>query len=522
MLGTAKRPRGAAIWIVAVLGVGLLGSLGASGCIHPEDDCIRAHDCPSGASGSGGTGAGGEGGSGGVPTSPQCIPSEAGEPVAEACGVFVSSSKGADAAGAGTKSKPFATIGAAVIAAAGKKPVYVCAEVFTERVTLAVSAELYGGLDCSTWKYLGQNKTTLTAAPDEIPLLIQAAADGVAITDIDVVAQDALAESGSSIAVVVDGAAVSFTRATLTAGDGAAGEPGETPPGLDIPSGDIAISGNPGKKACDLPGVLPGGDAKPDPTGESIGGAGGEGTTGDGKHGESPDVSNSWTALGGVGQAIASCSGGDPGLPGAAGVPGEGGADLGSIDIHGYTGVAGASGHAGKPGQGGGGGGAAKGGSIGMVTCAGASGGGGGVGGPGGPGGSGGQPGGASIAVISLGATLVFADSHVVVSSGGLGGDGAPGQIGNVGGVGGDGGGSTTIQGTTFKAACLGGDGGPGGVGGTGGGGRGGHAIGIAFTGDTPSKGGWIFKNGAPGAGGSGADEAHDGAPGASVDMQQF
>src|SRR5437868_6992429 len=77
-----------------------------------------------------------------------------------------------------------ATLGAGLVkAAADKKPLYACAETFTEAVTLADGLALYGGLDCQKGWAAGGPKTTLTADPDAIPLTIASSAGGASIAD---------------------------------------------------------------------------------------------------------------------------------------------------------------------------------------------------------------------------------------------------------------------------------------------------------------------------------------------------
>src|SRR5262245_16023394 len=94
----------------------------------------------------------------------------AGEAVADACGVFVSSSLGADDTDPkrGTKEKPFKSLTAA-LAAASDRPVYACGEAFREVVTVSAAVTLFGALECANgWAYDASTKTQLTADPDAI------------------------------------------------------------------------------------------------------------------------------------------------------------------------------------------------------------------------------------------------------------------------------------------------------------------------------------------------------------------
>ena len=94
---------------VLAVGYGFSAFTLVGGCFHFEDDCMRAHDCP-------------------LEPSDGCTPSKNTKPVDDTCGVFVSSSKGADGA-TGTKSAPLKMLAEAITKANGR-PVYACAEAF--------------------------------------------------------------------------------------------------------------------------------------------------------------------------------------------------------------------------------------------------------------------------------------------------------------------------------------------------------------------------------------------------------
>lgn len=482
-----------------------------------------------------GTGGGGGGeGDGGTPAA--CLPRENSAPIDDACGVFVSSSLGVDGAGAGSKAHPFKTLAAATLAAGkAKKPVYACAETFTEALKVTSEVAIYGGLDCKkAWAYDGTTKSKLTALPDDIPLTLTQAATSVQLFDFTVQAADPMLDGGSSIAVLANQVTASFTRCDLSAGNGNNGLDGVTPTDSVGPSSsfDDAIRGNDGTKACTNGTKVDGGlpkenDSCPAATGGPVGGLGGSGLVAIGSNG---DVSpaNAQTALGGTGQhsdpgwgcfaGAGQAGGGANGQAGLDGPGATGTVGLGQLSTSGYAGVSGMPGDPGKPGQGGGGGGGAKGKSM----CAGASGGGGGAGGCGGHAGTGGNAGGASIVLVSLGATLAFDAVTIQVGNGGDGGDGGDGQGGGSGGKGGYAGvGDLTVPATSD--ACDGGKGGGGGSGGKGGGGRGGHAIGIAATGDEmpDTKGITFLKKGTPGLGGKGGP-MNDGDPGVQANVQLF
>ena len=523
--------------VLSVL-VGLLGSatLLSAGCVDdwaefylPLTDPKLATWGTSGSSSSSSSS-----GTGGTPAS--CIPSTNKDPVANTCGVFVSSSLGADdmAADRGMQTKPFKSIGAALMKP-GVARVYACAESFTEAVTISAAVELYGGLDCKSWAYVGATtKTLLKADADKVPLTLTG--DAV-VEDFSITAADAATDGGSSIAVIADQAKASFARCALIAGAGKAGLAGTTPTDSVGPmdSNDAAIRGNDGKNACMDPAMQFGGAAKenalcPLASGGPLGGSGGQGAAVAGGDASGGTPLSAGKGLGGKGEVSAGwdCSAGGTnggagsGANGAAGTDGDGAtgmSSLGALSSSGYNGTSGQPGGVAPPGQGGGGGGGAKGKPV--PACAGASGGGGGAGGCGGKGGLGGNAGGASIALVSLGATLSFEKVTIKAGVGGVGGNGGDGQGGGVGGDGGTGGKGDSSVPATLKA-CNGGAGGQGGTGGKGGGGRGGHAIGIAYTGAAvPLTKGATFTNGTPGKGGLGAaDMMHDGDAGVQADVQ--
>jgi hypothetical protein len=524
-----------ALWGMVIAGSTLAGwlSLGA-GCGVLPDECSQRFNC---LAGSGGvattTTSSSAGGDSGPP--PQCVPELLSGPVDDECGIFVSSSKGNDTAvGVGSKKLPYKTLAAAVDAAAKTKTktrVYACAESFTESVTLAGATGLFGGLDClKDWSYVEGTKAKLTADAGAVPLTLSNTAPSVVVADFEVRAADAVADGGSSIAVVTDAITASFTRCDLIAGNGVKGADGMMlgeSPGPSKPT-DLAIAGNNGQDACTTTTNVSGGDQKENTlcmlSANPLGGTGGMGTVIAGNNGETSPA-NLQTALGGIGQKAANLGwgcfagsglgdGGANGQPGSDGAGATGATSLGALTLAGYVGIAGQPGTDGAAGQGGGGGGAAKG----KAGCGGASGGGGGAGGCGGYGGTGGKAGGASIGLVSLGATLSFDQVNITLGNGGAGGDGGEGHSGRIGGNGGIGGAGSGAA----LSACDGGKGGQGGFGGKGGGGRGGHAIGIAASGATaPSKDGVTVTAGTPGVGGTGGT-SQDGEAGVQADVQLF
>jgi hypothetical protein len=495
--------------VIAALGSVLAAALAAgSGCGSVPDDCPDRLRCP--------------------PISLACTPSEHATPIGDECGIFVSASVGVDEANLGSKERPLKTLATAVAKAKGqRRPVYACAEVFTEALTIDAGIELYGGLDCNKgWEYIGaQAKTTLTADASLVPLTMTKQTDKAKIVDFAIVAADATPMTGgSSIAVIADHANASFLRCDIAAGLGADGGSGATPTesvGPEDPD-DPTVKGNPGLAACSNIFQTNGAESKVNPScmmglDSPIGGRGGDGLVALGNNGYAIPA-DARTALGGLGQldSMSICSNGTPGQSGDNGTDGGGAVALGTITTLGYSGANGTDGTPGKPGQGGGGGGGARG-KSGSPNCAGASGGSGGAGGCGGHGGRGGGAAGASIGIISLAAQLTFETVTITVGKGGIGGNGGDGQFGARGGNGGNGG-----KGMATLPACQGGAGGQGGKGGYGGGGRGGHAIGIAHSGTTPEKKGLIFTKGTSGPGGHGSAKANDGTAGVVADMKEF
>jgi hypothetical protein len=503
-------------------GVAFLGS----GCLDALGDFYLPLTDPKlaagGASGTGGTsgtsGTGGTGGTGGTPV--VCIPSESKDPVADSCGVFVSSSLGVDDAAAdrGTQAKPFKTIGTALMKADGAR-VYACAESFNEAVTISAAVDLYGGLDCKSWAYVGTTKKTkLTAAADAVPMTVNSAVGAVSVEDFSITSEAATASGGSSIAVLVNAAAVSFARCDLAAGDakdGGLGDSGgvqEAQAEAGKVGGDAgavgmgSVTGGAGgqNNSCSLAGGK-GGDG-----GAVVSGNGNDGTQGDGSLGGAK----------GLGDTGAGCSDGTKGGNGIAGPLVSGAQGIGTINASGYHGIDGDTGQDGTNGKSGGGGGGSKA----SAAVHGAGGGGGGAGGCAGKHGTGGKAGGSSIALVSVGATVTLAECKLATGKGGKGGEGGDGQFGQPGG--GLGPGGTTTGGVLD--GCVGGKGGSGGNGGNGGGGLGGHSLGIAATGPAPTLDTLTQKAitlGAQGTGGPGGNmdaDMNHGAPGMATSCWDF
>jgi hypothetical protein len=458
-------------WIVAAA---TSGAVAVGGCWNAHDELFLSLTDPALATwGTGGSSTSTSTGDGGAPAG--CVPSESADPVADSCGVFVSSSLGMDGNG-GVKAAPAKTIGNAIEQAKSKGGrVYACAEEFAEAVTIAQGVTIYGGLDCTkAWAYVGATKkTAITADADAIPVMVMSTASGTAIYDVAITAVDAVKDGGSSIALLDDGAELLLARVDLVAGAGKAGTSGAPQSKVVTPATAKGIDGV-DDPACTMAGPLAGGVGGTNLCGgtSTDGGNGGQGTAssvgGTGGDGVPFGANN-----GGVGESAASCDPGVKGTDGMSGISGTGARSAGALSASGYAAPLATTGGTGAPGRGGGGGGGGK---QCDATHAGPSGGGGGAGGCGGLAGALGLSGGSSFGMVAIGAKLTLTSVTIATQNGGIGGVGGDGQPGGNGGLPG-----SAIGG----GACGGGPGGKGGVGGPGGGGAGGHAVGLAIKGGT-------------------------------------
>ncbi len=450
-----------------------------------------------GASGSGdmgGSGGAADGAGGGTNTGDACVdqPPDGEVLNEEHCGIWVSSSLGDDIH-PGTRDLPVKTLAKAIeLAGADSGPghVYACAEAYPEAVTLA-EVSLFGGFQCSApgWPYLvNEAKRAEIHAPPALGalVLLKSAAESK-IHDFNVIASDAAAPGGSSIAVfALAGSRASFRRAYVLAGNGADGLDGEdgSHDGQPAPQG---LYGADGTAACLLEvglGASSVAKACPDGT-QSTGGAGGDANavfaTGGSQGLEAPNPNPQGYGAGGKGESAAqgtTCTPGIGGAHGTDGPDGAGGVTFGRLTGVGILGSAGADGGPALPGQGGGGGGASLGSpcaAAGVPAKGGAGGGSGGSGGCGGQGGKGGQAGGASLGFALLSNNILATEIVIQAGMGGNGGHGGLRQSGGKGGLPGYGGiGFGGANGA--QDGCSGGVGGYGGNGGAGGGGRGGAA----------------------------------------------
>jgi hypothetical protein len=433
---------------------------------------------------------------------PACIPSENPQAVASSCGVFVSSSKGNDTSGDGTKGAPFASLTKALSVAVAKgKPVYACGEVFDkETVSISTRATLFGALDCTNqWKHDASKKTQLSPTAEGIALTISKATTSAEVFDFAITSADPMQAGGSSIAVLVAQASASFTNCDITAGIGKEGSAGVVQSQVQTPADANGKDGT-DDAACTMTNNIPGGDGGTNtcdgtPTNGGKGGKGIPDATG-GLGGDGLPLAT--PGNGGAGQSSSACKQGQQGTDGGPGSGGTGARGIGDVSASGYQSAMAALGGNGQPGQGGGGGGGARACDSPANTLAGPSGGGGGAGGCGGAPGNPGQSGGSSIGILALSAKLTLNTVSITAKSGGAGGLGGDGQRGGNGGSPGH---------AVGGAACDGGKGGQGGAGGPGGGGAGGHSIGIAAKGGTlPNLASTTIHHEGSAPGGAGGD----------------
>ena len=268
---------------------------------------------------------------------------------------------------------------------------------------------------------------------------------------------------------LADVGAVRVLRNTISAGAGANGQFGQTPPsanagGAGGNGSSTTTSGGAGGSAGNI---------------NAEGNAGGRGGNGGGAFGGSGASGASGSSLPDATGGGSGGSGGSPGGPGRGGFGGDGGRGGDGADGAGALSTAGffqgneaRNGIGGDSGAGGGGGG----GGDGSFTSTGSGGGGGGGGGSSGRGGSPGISGGASIGILLFAVSDSLIDGNIVSST--AGGNGGQGGLGRTGANGGDGGAGEPDDGTSW-AGGNGGGGGRGGQGGQGGGGGGGPSFAI-------------------------------------------
>ncbi|MCL2723862.1 MAG: hypothetical protein FWD69_05435 [Polyangiaceae bacterium] len=411
-------------------------------------------------------------------TTSVCEPTNAPSNVSEDYGAFVDADVDPTAEADGSKDKPFKTIDQALETLAGRFRVFVCASqsAYAEQVILPSNVSLYGGFECGTWTYNCDKPMVAPEHPGVVLNIINQSA--IVVSDIEFVAKDGPIVGSSSIAVFVSNSTdVTFHRVTATAGKGADGKPGDTPPSnyfsdtlTDLYSNTADGGTGAGEKTCTCQDGTSstggaGGNAGTDPlvaahngqpgsanppvtkTGWGVGGSGYDGTQ------VPPVACNDRTASGGTPIGTDANAGGNGG---------HGASSYGTLSSTDWTPTPGGDGTNGFPGQGGGGGGGGDKGGGGSGAC----------GGCGGSRGLGGQGGGASIAIALYESTLTLDTCTLQTDNAGNGRNGSTGQVG---GGGGEGRGS-------YGTGCAGGNGGNGSGGGGGGGGAGGISVGVLYS----------------------------------------
>ncbi len=346
------------------------------------------------------------------------------------------------------------------------------------------------------------------------PALVVASVSSGSVDSVNLSSTNRLALGQTAHAVdIINSHGVTFSRLTISAGDGARGMDGTTPSATGAmgatggAGGNGSMSTTPGAAGAragssgaggaggGFRGALPGaGAAGGDATGATT-------TCGQGASTGGASDSATCATIATAATAHPGATGGN-GCIGSVGSPGAGGAGPGSFVGTMWSTPAGMSGGAGSPGIAGGGGSGG-----GAVACTGAGatgggGGGGGDGGGGGVGGGGGLGGGASIGIIASGSSFRLDTVTVMTGQGGAGGAGADGSAGGNGGTGGAGGAQVIITNGRSGAGGHGGSGGPGGSGGCGGGGAGGDSIGAVGSASTMVAVSTTFTPGTGGPGG--------------------
>ena len=363
------------------------------------------------------------------PCDPTHLPNADGCVIADAYGIFVSSSRGS-AAGTGSQVSPLNSIGAAIpVAVAAGKRIYVCAENYAEALTLASNVAIFGYFDCNAgnWSVGAHHANVNSPASPGVTAsnVVNVRLEGL---NIAVPSQASVASASAYGVFAVGSSALALVDVQIlsgAAGSGTAGGSGTAPSALAYPctAGDGApattrIDGKPGSASYSSLGYAA---AK-----------GGDGTAG---------------------------AYGDNGTTGTAGSCHQTGACKASVGPPVHCDAANACSQNGYAG----------------------------CGGPGGAAGMGGTGGGSSIALFAWGSTISVTGGTLAAGQGGNGGAGGAGatapsswatQSGGKGAASSWSGGCTSIANctTTTSSGALagGGAGGPGGQGAQGGFGAGG------------------------------------------------
>jgi hypothetical protein len=382
------------------------------------------------------------------------------------------------------------------------KRVYVCAGTFHEQITLADSVSIIGGLDCTNneWSVGKPGARTRIEAPKSPAITATNISSPTRLEGLDVIAPDATAPSGSSIALIADHAtALTIATSKLTAGNAAKGDDGKD--GIQLADAPTA-NGTQGwdQTSCTSGGCYHDGlrqelFARP-PRGKEgvnvcVGAAGFVGQSGGfgGSGGlYQVNLSGPITTIGYYrGLSVYEFEYGDhtrSSAPGNDGADGTSAATSIAISAGGFTPANGTAGKDGTPGSGGSGGDG-----YGSNTSdphvgdvwTGWTGAGGGAGGCPGLSGGEGKGGGASIAAVLVESPLSFDAVELVANRGGAGGLGTFGSAPTIGGAPGI---NTTSGLIPTRSGQPGGRGGAAGISGNG---ANGPSLGIAYAGTKPN-----------------------------------
>jgi hypothetical protein len=463
---------------------------------------------------------------GGDPTHTACL-------VDETFGVFVSPA--GSSSGLGTRASPFKSFSQALtVAHSSGKRVYACDGDYSESLDIGTALDgssVYGGFSCADWSYDG-GATIVTSTAHGVAHRVHDLSTGIVMNGLELRALDGVAAGESSMALLVANTTgpVRLRGTKLVAGKGARGSngapgtagilgllPGQTSAedGEDAAC-SLTTHGAGGVRTCAGTGATTGGhgalplfdvggcDSEGNPY-ISLLGVGDPGSPYGAPGGNFDYINDQFLCYGFLGVEGFTCRSGSTGIAGADGSLGIGATGTGALDATGWIGIRGGDGGDGKIGGGGGGASAPYecrstsdvfGNHLDCVSSNG-GGGGGGAGGCGAGGAKGGAPGGSSIALASVNATVSLDLCTLVASGGGDGGNGGDGALGQDGAPGGAGPIDETFCDPSTQ--CTGGGGGRGGHAGPGGGGAGGHSIGVAFVGTAPTTTLSTITAGAPG-----------------------
>ncbi len=216
--------------------IALQGVVGAMACGTDSNDCDHGPCRPAQDAGPNGI----------LP--PECRTDPQNNPNCDKYALFVApaSAGGLDSA-AGTKTDPLATISQAISAGDAMHPlIYICQGTYDEQVNVTRAINLYGGFDCSTWLMSNPpGETKVAPSKPGYALTVTTVQLPLTIADLLFISQPGVNAGDSSIAGwLTDSQTVTLERVTLTAGNGAAGNPTVQPTSNPYPGPAHAPDGN--------------------------------------------------------------------------------------------------------------------------------------------------------------------------------------------------------------------------------------------------------------------------------------